>query len=187
MDQENIIAELQAKIKALEEQIAKLEAALEYESLPDRVKDARNAQSKLDEALYEDSIKSVMYALREGADVNRMIGRHFPIVYASLYCKPDIVEALLQNGADVNVRNEGRTSLQHAAWMGYTDIVFVLLDDPNIDLNAIDNDGNTALHLSVFNDCKDVYEMLIDVGADTSIVNKDGETAADIYSKHLHQ
>ena len=86
MDQENIIAELQAKIKALEEQIAKLEAALEYESLPDRVKDARNAQSKLDEALYEDSIKSVMYALREGADVNRMIGRHFPIVYASLYC-----------------------------------------------------------------------------------------------------
>lgn len=185
MDQENLIGELQAKIKAQEEQIARLEDALEYESLPDAVKEARSAQCKLNEALGKDNIKAVMYALKEDADVNRMTGRYFPIVYASLYCKPDIVEALLENGADVNVRNEGRTSLQHAAWMGYTDIVSVLLQDPIIDLDAIDDDGNTALHLSVFNDCKDVYEMLIDAGTDVSIVNKEGETAADIYNKHL--
>ena len=80
-------------------------------------------------------------------------------------------ERLLEQGADVNVKdNDGETALIWAAYRGYTDIAELLIDK-EADVNVKDNDGETALMLAISflfgsTDTTDTAELLIDKGAD---------------------
>lgn len=59
-----------------------------------------------------------------------------------------IVEILLANHADINLRDElNATALHRAASMGYMKLLKLLLDhkDPKIEINAKDSQGNTPL------------------------------------------
>ena len=54
-------------------------------------------------------------------------------------------------------------------------------------MNAVNNEGNTPLHLAVTfvpgpeqeETLKEMLELLLDLGADTKLVNKNGQTAMD--------
>ena len=100
-----------------------------------------------------------------------------------------IVKLLLENGAQVNTRDEeGRTPLMEAAGYGRLTTVRVLLDK-DADLEAIDDYGNTALLLAAC-DCAlatmpDTYEtakLLLESGANVNVRNKDGDTPLMIAS-----
>ena len=55
----------------------------------------------------------------------------------------------------------------------------MLLDREPALLNTQEEDGQTALHYAAFNGHSDLVKLLIDRGADSSIVDNDGNTACN--------
>ena len=73
-----------------------------------------------------------------------------------------------QRGGDVN-------DLIQASVNGDIEKVKKILED-GADINATDEDGNTALSMAVINAQYDVVELLLDNGADINTKNVDGDT-----------
>lgn len=76
-----------------------------------------------------------------------------------------VAAALLDNGADVNARNQaGETPLHRAAWSGYTDVLRLLLAK-NADINAVDKTGTTPLRRAMLSRHEVVERILREHGA----------------------
>jgi Ankyrin repeats (3 copies)/Ankyrin repeat len=89
----------------------------------------------------------------------------------------DIVTCLLDEGADINVKNKnGWTALMEAAYNDH-DKVVQLLVDKGADMNVEDKDGVSALSWATHNGHDKVVQVLVDKGADMNIRSKDGDTA----------
>ncbi len=109
------------------------------------------------------SEQEVLELIDEGANVNaRGDYGETALTQAIENNCPNIVDALLAKGADVNAKNDvnvkpdakdysnfGSTALMVAVWHGNMPIVQKLLSDKNIDLNVTDRFGNTALMVAV--------------------------------------
>ena len=93
-------------------------------------------------------------------------------------CPKEVLQAIIDKGADVNATNqENETALLAACMYGQDFKIRVLLDaeaDPNIP----NKNGNTCLHYAVDDDCpKEVLQAIIDKGADVNATNQENETA----------
>jgi ankyrin repeat protein len=87
------------------------------------------------------------------------------------------VRQFLEQGADVNAKDElGRTALIWASYNEHTDTVKLLIEK-GADINARDSDGQTALIWAVTNSKTALAKFLIEKGADVNIRNNRGETA----------
>jgi len=88
------------------------------------------------------------------------------------------VKQLLEEGADVNVKDEkGRTALMFASWYGHKKVVKQLLEK-GADVNAREyKDGETALMWAAAKGDKKVVKLLLESGADVNAKNKGGWTA----------
>jgi len=88
-----------------------------------------------------------------------------------------IIRELIEQGADVNVRNElGHTPLIIACYHGHYEIARLLLATGS-DVNASDNGGNTALMGVSFKGYADLTELLIHHGADLNAQHGNGGSA----------
>ncbi len=88
-----------------------------------------------------------------------------PLHWAAQQDHKTMAELLLDNGADVNDRNNsGNTPLHEAALNGHKDIAELLLVN-NADVNAVDHDGVTPLRSATENDHKEVTIVLLAKGA----------------------
>ena len=95
------------------------------------------------------------------------------------------VQALVQNGYSVNLRNAGgHTPLHIAALNGYWQLIRYLAGQ-GADLNAQDNNGNTSLHLAILFAKPDVVEELIALGARVTLANDEGDTVLTLASDIL--
>jgi len=87
--------------------------------------------------------------------------------------------------------SKGETPLYLASRSGgWGEIVQLLISFEGIDLNLADNDGDSSLHVSIYNDHNDISVLLINAGAKFDIANKEGETAFDLSKtsdKYIHQ
>ena len=94
--------------------------------------------------------------------------------------KSDIVELLLAADCDPNLRsNDGFMPLLSACNNGNADTVRVLLQHQDkVNINNLDVDGSTALHLAVRNNHIEVVQLLLAAGIDTTIQDMYGRTAA---------
>ncbi|XP_013381091.1 krev interaction trapped protein 1 [Lingula anatina] len=72
-----------------------------------------------------------------------------PIHYAVWYGHLEVIQVLLEEGGcPPNITNKKRsTPLHFAALCGHPYVVELLLNHPDIDVHAVDKDGNTALNL----------------------------------------
>ena len=77
-------------------------------------------------------------------------------------------------------------ALLRAARAGNADTVKSLLASPNVDVNGVDADGNTALIEAARFGHDDVVEALLIAKADASIKNKQGKTALMLASEGGH-
>ena len=92
--------------------------------------------------------------------------------------KPDIVELLLDNGADVNTKDGKHiTVLDSAAANGYTDVVELLLDKGARVNKKSGIRGSTALISAAVEGYPAIVKLLIDAGADVNAQNGIGFTA----------
>jgi len=101
----------------------------------DDVLERRRGKVKISE------IKALLY---RGIDAQNNIGET-ALMYASSLGYTDIAVALINVGADVNIKNKnGSTALMYASQQGDTDIVEVLIK-AGADVNIKNNYGSTAL------------------------------------------
>ncbi len=99
---------------------------------------------------------------------------------------PDEVRELLEQGADVHIRNyKGKTALHVGAKAGFVPALEILLEH-GADPNAADPTGETPLHEVVRSTIKrverrvGVVELLLAHGADPTIENQSGESPLDL-------
>lgn len=77
-------------------------------------------------------------------------------------------------------------ALLRAARLGNADTVKSLLASPNVDVNGVDADGNTALIEAARFGHDDVITALLVARADVNAKNKDGKTALMLASEGGH-
>lgn len=100
---------------------------------------------------------------------------------ACLYGHAQCVELLLQEGARADVINaeDGTTALHDAAAGGYVEIAQLLLNKTGPSIVSVqDADGDTALHNAARGGHLDVVRYLLQQGADPTVKNSSGKTAA---------
>ncbi len=126
-------------------------------------------------AICWDELPMVNLLLKFKADPNDSRTDGHPLIFTALH-NPEIVQALLDSGAKVNVSNGQYWLLEVAAWQDLVPTVEVLLKH-GADPNERSADGNTALHAAGWNHRdRKIYELLLAYHADPNAQNKYGTT-----------
>lgn len=120
----------------------------------------------------------VQRLLKDGVDPNTAPGATdqgmTALMYASWRGHTEIVERLINSGADVNaVSDTGATALFYASYEGHEDIIGLLLDLGNADTDLKALNGTTALAIAVSRPNPGVVEMLASRGSACNIRSED--------------
>ncbi|KIW80446.1 hypothetical protein Z517_07062 [Fonsecaea pedrosoi CBS 271.37] len=84
----------------------------------------------------------------------------------------------LKRGANINTMDESRCTVLHkAALNGRTEVTRILLAQNNLDVNAQDEDGQTALYGATVRKEEAIIELLLKAGAKITIETTTGDTA----------
>ncbi|XP_067653126.1 ankyrin-3-like [Haliotis asinina] len=112
----------------------------------------------------------------DSVDINcRGSGGMTPLLLAARYNTHDVFELLLENGADPSLVNgDGNNVLHLACMVNDEEIVKHILELHLVDINSRGFNNMTPLLLSAEHSAFDVFEMLLDNGADPSVVDSDG-------------
>ena len=130
-----------------------------------------------------DKVKELLAA---GANVNYWDDETYmtPIMYAVSRDHLDIVNELLANAADLTMADHnGATALHLAASYGHVDILRTIIDallEEREGLNTPNRHGQTALHQAAEGGMVNSVTLLLQRGADATIQDADGNTAADL-------
>ena len=92
-----------------------------------------------------------------------------------------LVKNLLDEGADINAKDNGLTLLMKAAAVGHQKTSKLLIDK-GADIDAKSNEGGTALIAASMAGYAKIVELLINAGANIKAKNNMGWTA-DMYAK----
>ena len=135
-----------------------------------------------------DNINKVKRIISSGmADVNFGWGScgMTPLIFASRYNHKDVVQILLDNGADPDKAVEnGWTPLHLAADRGHRDVVEVLLNG-GVEPNQTNNERVTPLHVAAGKGHKSVVQLLLARGADVNATVR-GKTSLDLAAQGGH-
>ena len=113
--------------------------------------------------------------IRKGADVNARNRGYAQIMHAAVSGSVEICEMLINNGAEANPEKNG-VVLRLAAQNGHTEACGLFIEK-GVDVDARDDDGETALMRAAFYDHTKTCAFLIRKGADINAKSRDGKTA----------
>jgi len=130
-------------------------------------------------AAYLGDMEKLKKYLQDGIDINSQEDfGSTPLHAAANSGKKDIVEFLINKGADVDAKAKdvfGLTPLYCAAMHNYEDIADLLLAK-GADVNAKDNHGYTLLYYAIWDSNKDAIRLLISKGANVNVKDDYGYT-----------
>lgn len=111
------------------------------------------------------------------------------LIRVSVLNKPEIIELLLEAGADINIEdNDGNTPLIWASYKNNSQAVQELLKHPDIDVNVQGKDSTTALMLATINKNIQVIQVLLkQPNIDVTLTNDDNSTAWDLASDKIRE
>lgn len=131
------------------------------------------------EAAGEGDYDTVFNLVKNGADLNAKNSKGQTALMRAVYNRQqDIVRLLLTHGADPEVRTpDGNSVLVNAARVGDRGIVEMLLD-ADVDINETDADpaGVTAINIAAYRENVNVFNLLLERGADYTIPSANGFT-----------
>ena len=133
-------------------------------------------------ALRDGSLKSAQ-VLIDGPKTNvdtRTPSDETPLMMACLRGQIDIVRKLIARGADVN--KTGWTPLHYAATGSQIEIMRLLLDQSAY-IDAQSPNGTTPLMMAAMYGSEDAAKFLLDAGADPTLKNQLGLSAADFANR----
>lgn len=133
---------------------------------------------RLFEAAAEGAAGVVSELLKQGAEVNAMDnGGWAALHFAATNDAPDTAVVLIQNGAEVDTREDGigDTPLHHAAMRGKERVALALLDH-GADVNAVNVFEMTPLHEAAVGGHAELVKALIARGADVNVKDGQGRT-----------
>lgn len=119
--------------------------------------------------------------LNQGGDPNYIDEEKGTLLrFCIIYGRSDMVQLLIERGANVNLRdNFGTTPLHVACGSNKPDIVNLLLD-AGADINAFDNDNeSTATPIFLVEGNYELIKLLIRRGANVNLKNNNGDTILD--------
>ncbi len=107
-----------------------------------------------------------------------------PLFFAVTYGREDMMDLLIERGADVNAHDKtGLTPLHVAAFMSRPACAEKLLT-AGARIDATDNFGDTPLHSAAMHGMTGMIGFLVRRGADLDAVNNNGETPLALAVKH---
>jgi hypothetical protein len=114
------------------------------------VKDDENGWTPLDWAARKGHSEITRLLLQNGADVNaKDRWDRTPLHCSAFYGHIDILHLLVENGADLEAQDDdGSRALHDAAYYGNLPFIQELISRYHVDINARDNDGETALRVA---------------------------------------
>lgn len=119
----------------------------------------------LNTAASKGCLETVQCLLRCGADINRKNEKGQAPLYPAAYdSHADVVEYLIDSGADVTVKTNAGWGILHCAYNS-ADVTEIALSKTNLDVNMPSPSG-TALILASRYGCPEVVEVLLRHGAD---------------------
>ncbi|XP_008297724.1 cyclin-dependent kinase 4 inhibitor C [Stegastes partitus] len=143
--------------------------------------DNKSLSDQLCDASATGDLETVLHLLENGAPVNgRNRFNRTPLQVVKWGCTP-VVEALLQAGADVTVRDPvlDLTVMHDAARAGFRDSVRALLNY-EADVNAVDQLGNLPLHLAAAEGNLEVVQLLVGLTGNPGAANGAGLSARQL-------
>lgn len=146
--------------------------------------------------------EKIRWLIAQGADVNRRdCGKYyFPPLSHSIQnwdfemfkfllheCKanPNVGSRNPHDAGKIRQKNDGNMPLMIAAWDNKLEYVRELIADDRTSLNQQDGNGFTALIKACYWGWLECRNLLIEAGADTKIVDRDGYTAEGRYHEFL--
>ncbi|WP_257281818.1 ankyrin repeat domain-containing protein [Endozoicomonas sp. ISHI1] len=129
-------------------------------------------------ACFDEDLDQVQKSLAEGVNVNAVMNNDGlnALMLACIWGHKDVVEHLINAGADLNAQTEiGSTSLHFAARKGHSDIVKRLIE-AGADINLTLSDGSTPLSIAAEMGHTDCVKTLIEGKANLNTRTKGGYT-----------
>lgn len=140
-------------------------------------------------AVNSNNIAEVKKLIQQGVDVSELdANQDSPLIMAAYKGYTELVQALLEAGADVTAVDPGMkaTALHAAAYAGRTAAAKLLVQyHIDIDKQGPYN-GYTALHDAIWQGNVEVAKVLIEAGANLTIKSNNGETPLD-FAKSKHR
>lgn len=134
----------------------------------------------LEIAAINKNAKVVKYLLEDKNSTLSPDNKTRAMFIASEYSTKEIVSIFLENGIDLNVKNQyNYTPLLAAARYNNKEVVKFLLEK-GADINAQDIVCDTALHIASKQGHKEIAVMLIEKGTDINAKNENGKTPLDL-------
>ena len=97
------------------------------------------------------------------------------ILYSSFIGNIEILDKLINNGADIqSINNNGLNILHMASQGNHPNIIIYIIEKFCFNINSLDINGNSALHWSVYKNSIQVIDFLIYFGIDINKKNNEG-------------
>ncbi|XP_067660182.1 putative ankyrin repeat protein RF_0381 [Haliotis asinina] len=125
------------------------------------------------------NVEIIKYLLKhDTVDINSRDEKGWtPIMHGAKFGHEDVFDVLVEGGADLSLVNGDRETILHLACKGdNVEIIKYLLKHDTVDINSRDEKGWTPIMHGASLGDKDVFDVLIDKGADLSQVGEDKET-----------
>ena len=139
-------------------------------------------------AVLGDNVKGIRILVKNGANIEAKNDEGLtPLCSVTRFQeRPKALEALLEKGADLNVKYTGiEKILDQAIWRGHKNIVKILLEK-KVDIDYIGYYGRTPLQTAIISNKFEIVKMLISSGAKINQKNKSGYTALMRASGYLY-